>query len=92
MKSIFLTILLSLTYLISSAQTELPRYLIEGGDTIGVIISIEQAQKLDNNSELLELFKKLSATYLYTDNNHSLNLAIECDEMGIWEKYNVKLV
>ena len=59
MKSIFLTILLSLVYLISSAQTELPRYLIEGGDTIGVIISIEQAQKLDNNSELLELFKKL---------------------------------
>lgn len=59
MKSIFLTILLSLTYLISSAQTELPRYLIERGDTIGVIISIEQAQKLDNNSELLELFKKL---------------------------------
>ena len=22
----------------------------------------------------------------------ALNLAIECDEMGIWEKYNVKLV
>lgn len=59
MKSLFLTLLLSLTYLISSAQTELPRYLIENGDTIGVIISVEQAQKLDNNSELLELFKKL---------------------------------
>lgn len=59
MKSLFLTLLLSLTYLISIAQTELPRYLIENGDTIGVIISVEQAQKLDNNSELLELFKKL---------------------------------
>ncbi len=47
--------------LISMSQTEneLPQYLVEGGDTIGIIISIEQAQALDNDAELLELFKKM---------------------------------
>jgi hypothetical protein len=47
--------------MISMAQenTQLPQYFIEGGDTIGIIISIEQAQALDNDSELLELFKKM---------------------------------
>jgi polyphosphate kinase len=44
----------------AKSQTEdLPRYLIQNGDTVGVVISVEQAQALDNDAELLELFKKL---------------------------------
>ncbi len=45
--------------IIGMSQTELPEYFVEGGDTIGIIISIEQAQSLDNDAELLELFKKM---------------------------------
>lgn len=56
----FLTLLCFLMMSMSlKAQTELPQYFVEGGDTIGIIISIEQAQMLDNDSELLELFKKM---------------------------------
>jgi hypothetical protein len=33
-----------------------PRYFIESGDTVGVIISIDQAQKIYNNQVLLDLF------------------------------------
>ena len=88
MKSLFLTLLLSLTYLISSAQTELPRYLIENGDTIGVIISVEQAQKLDNNSELLELFKKLRIDCDNLD-THYIQVINSLNEQGALLKVNV---
>jgi hypothetical protein len=59
MKNI-LTILLTLISIISFSQSnETPRYLIEKGDTVGVILSIEQVQNLDNKVELLYLFEKL---------------------------------
>jgi hypothetical protein len=56
--SILIAILLPMIGM-SQTSTDLPQYFIEGGDTIGIIISIEQAQSLDNDSELLELFKKM---------------------------------
>jgi len=60
MRKLLLFLTLTLVSVFSKAQTrELPDYLIEGGDTIGIILSIEQAQKLDNNTELLQLFKQL---------------------------------
>ena len=60
MKNILLTILiLIMTTLSFSQNNDLPQYLIEGGDTIGILLSIEQVQKLDNNSQLLDLFKQL---------------------------------
>jgi len=58
MKKIILSLILIAISFLASSQS-FPRYLIENGDTIGVIISIEQAQSLDNDSELLLLFKKL---------------------------------
>jgi hypothetical protein len=59
MKNI-LTILLTLISIISFSQSnETPRYFIEKGDTVGVILSIEQVQNLDNKVELLYLFEKL---------------------------------
>lgn len=60
MKNLILFFTLIFTSLICDAQNrQLPDYLIEGGDTIGIILSIEQVQKLDNNTELLKLFKQL---------------------------------
>jgi peptidoglycan hydrolase CwlO-like protein len=61
MKKILMLTILMIVTILSKAQTntDLPQYLIEGGDTIGIIISVEQAQILDNDVELLELFKKL---------------------------------
>lgn len=41
-------------------KEDLPQYLIQNGDTVGIVLTIEQVQKLDNNSELLISFKKLS--------------------------------
>jgi polyphosphate kinase len=48
-----------ISFFAKSQTDDLPRYLIQNGDTVGVVISVEQAQALDNDAELLELFKKL---------------------------------
>jgi predicted RNase H-like nuclease (RuvC/YqgF family) len=56
-----MTIILS--SLVLKAQTDtlnLPKYYIVDNDTIGVIMSIEQCQRLDHNTELLELYRKMS--------------------------------
>ena len=36
---------------------DLPQYFIQNDDTVGILLSVSQLQKLDNNTELLELFK-----------------------------------
>jgi hypothetical protein len=38
----------------------LPQYLIWGGDTIGVVLTIEQLQKLDNQTDLVNLLEVMS--------------------------------
>ena len=63
MKKILFIIVFILSSLNINAQfkkEELPKFYIENGDTIGIILTIEQVQKLDNNSDLLTLFKKMS--------------------------------
>ena len=42
-----------------SILNTLPSYYVVGGDTLGVILTIEQAQKLDNDEELLELLEDM---------------------------------
>jgi hypothetical protein len=59
MNKILMLFVMIILPIIGMSQTELPEYFVEGGDTIGIIISIEQAQSLDNDAELLELFKKM---------------------------------
>jgi predicted RNase H-like nuclease (RuvC/YqgF family) len=64
-------ILILLIILISSISVksqDLPKYLIENGDTIGIVLSIEQAQKLNKDSELLTLFRQLN---------------VDCDKLDI---------
>lgn len=41
-------------------KKDLPQYFIQNGDTIGIILTIEQVQKLDNDVELLNMFELLS--------------------------------
>jgi len=60
MKKLILSLTLIMISIFANSQSlEFPRYLIENGDTVGVAISIEQAQSLDNDAELLKLFKQL---------------------------------
>jgi len=55
-----LTLLFCLIGFISFGQKQVPPYyLIENNDTIGVVLSVEQAQKLDNDLEMLKLLKQL---------------------------------
>jgi len=61
MKKILILIIFLLISLLIQAQSDnLPRYYIEGNDTLGIVMSIEQCQKLDHNMELLELYRKMS--------------------------------
>ena len=44
---------------VDSTTIDYPSFYIVGGDTLGIIISIEQAQLLDNDLELYGLFQKM---------------------------------
>jgi uncharacterized protein (DUF3084 family) len=58
----FLAILIFLAFTLTSfAQIEYPRFETDSLGTKVVVMTIEQAQKLDNNSELLILFESLNA-------------------------------
>ena len=66
MKYLF-TLLFSLSFIFTSAQYKLgyidtsvktPKYLLtQTGDTVCVVITYKQAQKIDNDLELLQLYK-----------------------------------
>jgi uncharacterized coiled-coil protein SlyX len=63
MKNLLLTLILFLTYQFGFSQINfvkenLPSYYIQNGDTIGVVLSVQQLQKLDYDVELLELLEK----------------------------------
>lgn len=55
------TILLFLLPLIASAQSGYPRIEKDSAGQVIVIMTLEQAQKLDNDSDLLTLFEKMDA-------------------------------
>ena len=43
------------------SQNQFPKYYIDSkGDTLGIIITVDQAQKLDNDEDILNLFKKMN--------------------------------
>lgn len=67
MKKILILLLIIISSLSVKSQ-DLPKYLIENGDTVGIVISIEQAQKLNKDSELLTLFRQLN---------------VDCDKLDI---------
>ena len=60
MKNFLFTIVLFLfTFTIKAQVSDLPKYYIVNNDTLGIILTVEQVQKLDNDVELLNLFEKL---------------------------------
>ena len=65
MKKYILIICLLFISLLSFSQksNNYPRFFVENGDTIGIIISIEQAQKIDSDIELFTLFDKMRDNY-----------------------------
>jgi predicted RNase H-like nuclease (RuvC/YqgF family) len=82
-----LTLLLTLISFVAISQNELetPRYLIENGDTIGIVLSVEQVQNLDNKTELLYLFEKLQIN-CDSVNSHYIEVINSSDEkIGLLE-------
>lgn len=60
MKNFLFTIVLFLsTFIVKAQVSDLPKYYIVNNDTLGIILTVEQVQKLDNDVELLNLFEKL---------------------------------
>lgn len=57
MKSLLCLIFSLITLQTYCQSSEYPKYYIQDGDTVGVIYSIEQVQKIYNNQILLDLFK-----------------------------------
>ncbi len=71
MKRLLFTMLLFLSVFISSAQdttstVTYPHYSVEDGQKV-LVMTIEQAQKLDNDGEILKLFKQLNADFNSVD-------------------------
>jgi len=67
----------------STKTIDYPSFYIVGGDTLGIIISIEQAQSLDNDLELYGLFEKMKIScdstikaYVVVVNEYSNQVAI----------------
>lgn len=78
----------------NSDSTEYPRYYIVNGDTLGVILTVEQVQKIDNDLELKILLEKslidcnsLSSQYIVVISNLENRIAIL--ELKELELYNV---
>lgn len=60
MKTIILSILFSIIGISAYSQIDYPKYQIDSLGQKVVVLTIEQAQRLDNNSDLLSLFEKLN--------------------------------
>ncbi len=56
-KILCLIVILFCHFSLKAQQEEFPKYYIQNGDTIGVIYTIEQVQKIYNHEVLLSLFK-----------------------------------
>jgi hypothetical protein len=81
-----LTLLFALISIISLSQSnETPRYLIENGDTVGVVLSVEQIQNLDNKVELLYLFEKLQMNCDSVNSYYIEVINISDEKIGLLE-------
>ena len=62
MNKIILVVLMMVGF-IGYSQKKTPYFYIVDNDTIGVVISIVDAQKLDNDGDILKLYEQLSKSY-----------------------------
>jgi hypothetical protein len=61
MKKVLILLLSIFTIISTKAQfnnIDYPQYVVKNGDTIGVMITVSQAQKIDSDYDLLDLLKK----------------------------------
>lgn len=66
-------------------KEDLPQYYIVNNDTIGVIITIEQCQVLDHNTELLDLYKKASLDFDHMENGYIVVINKQNEKIAILE-------
>jgi TolA-binding protein len=87
MKKLLLLLTLTLSsFFVFSQKTdipEFPQYYIVNGDTLGIIISLEQAQKIDNDYDMLDLLRnykvavdKLDSAYIFVIDNMKQQVAV----------------
>lgn len=62
-----LTILSNIAISQETINIPSPYFLIENGDTLGVVFTVEQTQVIDNKLELLSLFEDLQTKYNSVD-------------------------
>jgi hypothetical protein len=70
MKKIIITLLLSILSLVAFSQnlstysidssSLIPKYLLSGKDTVGIVITMKQAQKIDIDYDLLYLYRSIN--------------------------------
>jgi len=70
-----MTILISVTSYSQTTKRDsiigsLPAYYVENGDTLGIILSIEQAQQIDNDEEILQLLETMKISCDSTINKY----------------------
>lgn len=58
-----LLLLLILTSFTAKSQMKYPSFYIKNGDTLGVIISVKQAQQIDNAFDVLAILKRSKVSY-----------------------------
>lgn len=82
---LLLSFLMSISFIFGQNKDvpEFPQYYIKNGDTLGVIISLEQAQKIDNDYDMLELLRnykvsvdKLDSAYIFVIDNMKQQVAV----------------
>lgn len=71
MKKILLILMLLLSFSGFAQNNSYPKYITDG-DTLRVVFTIEQAQKIDNDLELLSMYKNASVNYDSVSNAYIL--------------------
>jgi ABC-type multidrug transport system ATPase subunit len=62
MKKLLLSLLILISFTAKS-QIKYPSFYIKNGDTLGVIISLQQAQEIDNTLDVLAILKRSKVSY-----------------------------
>lgn len=68
-----------------------PEFYVIDGDTVGVIITVEQAQKIDSDLEMLKLFKQLDNQVQQVDEFYISVINSQNDKISILETTISKL-
>ena len=74
-----------------SVVFDLPEFYVIENDTVGVIITVEQAQKIDSDLEMLKLFKQLDNQVKQVDEFYITVINSQNDKISILETTISKL-